>query len=231
MNLKIGFPIAVAEFDKPETVGILKKMLDIGCGAIQVHGHSDLLSAKPGHLNLIKQFDYRTLHLPELHDQTTDQALINAALRVADAMQAQDFTLHPTGLSSFGWLAGVFGDRLSIENMDWRKDFGKTPSDLEKVFAELPNASWTYDVNHVKTNDPSMNLADDFYQLFKNRLKQYHLSGFVDDEMPHTLLADTKEEEIIAKVEDKTKPIIIESLGFKDMPRLQEEFDYITARL
>jgi hypothetical protein len=231
VNLTIGFSIETSELAKPETAKILNKMLDLGCTAIQIHGHSDLLTTTPRHLDLVKQFGYRTLHLPQLHDQKTAQSLIDAALKVAESIEAQDFTLHPEGLSSFAWLSGVFGQLLSIENMDWRKDFGKSTSDLEKVFTELPNATWTCDVNHIKTNDSSMGLADDFYQLFKSRLKQYHLSGFVDTELPHTLLADTKQDEIIAKIQDKTKAIIIESLGPADMPRLKEEFDYIIARL
>lgn len=231
MNLTIGFSVDLDHLSDPGTEKILNQMLDAGCTAVQVHAHPDLLKATPMHLDIIKQFGYRTVHLPELHDPTSSRELILASQDLGTRIDVQDFTLHPTNLDSFGWLAGEFGDLLSIENMDRRKDFGKTPADLARVFSELPNAGWIFDVNHIKTNDPTMALADEFYKQLSGQLKHYHLSGYVDDNLPHTLLADTRQDEIIAKVTDKTKPIILESLGANDLGRFREELAYVSTRL
>src|SRR3569833_158777 len=115
--------------------------------------------------------------------------------------------------------------------MDWLKTFGNTVDELKQVFAELPNAVWTFDVNHIKTTDPSMDLAKSFYAELGSRLRNYHHSGFVDKNLAHTLLADTKQDDIIAKVEDLSKPIIIESLGAQNIDRFKEELNYIVPRL
>jgi len=231
MNLTIGFSVDLDHLAEPKTARVLNQMLEAGCNAIQVHAHPDLLKSNPGHLDLVRSFSYRTVHLPELKDSESSRELIQASLDLGAKISTHDYTLHPTGLDSFGWLASEFGNLLSIENMDRRKDFGKTPADLTQVFNELPHAGWIFDVNHIKTNDPSMALADEFYNRFSSRLKHYHLSGYVNSRLPHTLLADTRQDEIIAKVTDKTKPIILESLGANDLDRFKEELAYVSARL
>lgn len=227
----IGFSVDLKSLQSDGEHKILGEMLAAGCGAIQIHAHA---GDNPIHLNaldLVKKFDYRTIHIPKFYSRKEAKRAVDSSKRLAKLIDAQDLTMHPNGMDSFAWLTSEFDGNLNIENMDWRKDFGQTAEDLERVFAQLPDAGWTFDVNHVKTNDPSMKLADELYKNLSPHLRQYHLSGFGGEDLPHTLLADTRQDDIIAKVTDLSKPIILESLGPEDIGRFREELDYVLARL
>lgn len=69
------------------------------------------------------------------------------------------------------------GRRLVIENMDFRKRSGRTPEDLEALFAVLPDAGFCLDVAHARSLDSSMTLARELLDRFADRLRQFHVSS------------------------------------------------------
>lgn len=227
----IGFSISPKGLERPDAAKLLRGMLAAGCGAIQLQIKPDLATKQPGHLEVVSQFEYKTIHLPYLKDADNSPELNQALKKLATEIGAKNFTFHPDNSGSFKWLGEEFGDQICVENMDWQKDFGQNQADLEEVFSDLPSAGWTYDVNHVLTNDRSLELGKELYKSFAPRLRQYHLSGFGGENLPHTLLADTKQAEIIGLVKDLAKPIILESLGSINLERYQEELDYVLPRL
>lgn len=216
----------MAGLKRPDAPALLNGMLEAGCRAIQLQIVPRIIEEWPKHLDIINQFEYRTIHLPYLKEADNDAELNKALHKLIDEINAQNLTFHPKN-TDFRWLADEFGEQICAENMDWQKDFGQSPKDLKKVFDELPNAGWTFDVNHVLTNDPSLKLGDELYEAFAPRLRQYHLSGFGGTNLPHTLLADTKQDQVINLIKDRSKPIILESLGSINLERYQEELNYL----
>lgn len=109
--------------------------------------------------------------------------------------------------------------------MDRAKVFGQTPSDMRTVFDDAPQAQWTFDLNHVYSNDDSMQLVDDFYDL-SDRLAHYHVSGYGGPELPHTTLHDSNQNIILRSIRTN-HPIIIESYGTADIADFHDELVYV----
>lgn len=228
----IGFSVSLKGLNRPDAPELLQGMLSAGCRAIQLQIQPNIVEEWPKHLDIVNQFEYRTIHLPYLKQKADNDPKLNEALqKLIDEVGAQNFTFHPMNTPHLSWLSDEFGSQICAENMDWQKDFGQTVEDLKNVFAELPDAGWTFDVNHVLTNDPTLKLGYELYRAFAQQLRQYHLSGFGGGDLPHTLIADTKQDQIINLIKDRSKPIILESLGSINLERYQEELDYVVSRL
>ncbi len=71
----------------------------------------------------------------------------------------------------------ALGRRIVFENMDDRKDAGRTAAELAPLFAELPEAGFCLDVAHAHTIDPSMSVAGELLDRFRGRLREVHLSS------------------------------------------------------
>jgi hypothetical protein len=52
-----------------------------------------------------------------------------------------------------------FGTAIRIENRDKRKPIGRTAAELQKIFEELPEATFCFDVGHARQFDPTMTAA------------------------------------------------------------------------
>jgi hypothetical protein len=111
--------------------------------------------------------------------------------------------------------------------MDIDKKFGKSIEDMKHVFELCPDAKWVFDLNHVYTNDNTMETAKDFYNTFKQRLTHYHLSGYGGF---HDALCLSKEDIILKGIQSLEFPIIDEgNLLLKGV--LKEEFEYVSNRI
>jgi hypothetical protein len=224
---KIGFSVIISP-KRPTNfyLQLLEKMQTAGCEAIEIHTpehnkiNRDLIMA-------IKQFSYRSIHTTDLTPQSLNEA--NYYQSLTSEIDTHALTIHPHTMQKWSWLHEYFGSKASFENMDWRKPFGTSPDDMSEVFEQYSNARWTYDLNHVYTNDDTMILADEFYSRFDN-LGHYHLSGFKDERLPHTTLHTTHQNIIIEAVKSN-HPIIIESYGIDDIENFETELEYITPRL
>jgi len=60
--------------------------------------------------------------------------------------------------------------------MDKRKPIGQTAEDLGNIFDEFPDASFCFDIGHVRQVDPTMSEAIAILHRFRSRLKQLHVS-------------------------------------------------------
>ena len=60
--------------------------------------------------------------------------------------------------------------------MDKRKPYGRTTSELAKVFQKLPEASFCFDIGHARQVDPTMTVAYFLLKELGGRLRQLHVS-------------------------------------------------------
>lgn len=97
------------------------------------------------------------------------------------------------------------GNRLSLENMDFRKDRGRVAAELEPFFAALPDASFCLDVAHAHSIDSSMNAATELLDRVGSRLHQVHLSSLDDD--GHHLPLREADEPLFAPVLDRCRDV------------------------
>lgn len=189
-------------------------------------------------LELFKQFKYKSIHLPAVERKNETKVFLKypnkryeSFLEIIDKIikfsKPDTVLVHPDVVSDFNYFNLRYGSLLAYENMDNRKEFGKTVEDMENVFAQSPQAKWVFDVNHVYTVDPTMKLADDFFNKFKDRLIHYHLSGYGGF---HNPLCLTREDIILKGIKSIDFPIVDEGQTIQKNV-LSEEYDYIVKRL
>lgn len=119
-------------------------------------------------------FRYTSVHAPAKHiREDTVDTLSELPLWV------RSIVAHPDVISDFDAYRRL-GTRLVLENMDDRKQSGRTPAEMTAVFEELPEAGFCLDVAHVWSIDPSMELAHDLLDRFRARLRHVHLSSLSD---------------------------------------------------
>ena len=229
---KLGFSVIVNdETSVTAVVELLDAMLTAGCEAIELHLMQSVSMSQAGKNRLfaaISKFSYRSIHASHLTtpEQSADIRHYQDLLRQIDA---QAIIIHPDGMAQWRWLIDAFGSLASFENMDCEKDFGQTPSDMRTVFDDAPQAQWTFDLNHVYSNDKNMQTIDEFYGL-SDRLAHYHVSGYGGPELPHTTLHNNNQDSILHSIRTD-HPIIIESYGVDDIADFRDELVYVRRLL
>ena len=133
-------------------------------------------------------FRYVSVHAPVKAVSGSD------AERAADIaglpFSVRSIVIHPDLIADPApWRA--HGRRVVIENMDARKDSGRTAAELKPLFDELPEAGFCLDIAHAHSIDPSMSLATELLDAFRGRLRQVHLSSLRDGS--HTTLTPEDE--------------------------------------
>jgi hypothetical protein len=227
---RLGFStIYTHEHDKQFYRKLLKEMLAAGCSAIELQTPGQTPLDDSELVDLLKQFGYRSIHTSDIHNPTDDADALAYYRELAQRIDADALTIHPYTMGHWAWLTNYFGELASFENMDRFKPFGRTPEDLVQVRNEYPTARWTFDINHVFTNDPSLASVTEFYEQL-GAPGHYHISGFKDASLPHTKLYTTHQDAIITAVRTDA-PVIIESFGPTDIEQFKREYDYIAERL
>jgi hypothetical protein len=176
----------------------------------------------------VSQFEYISLHL--LHVIPYDNVekakdVLKIVQRLQDKFNFKAVVIHPDEVENWNVFLG-FSLPILIENMDWRKEIGKYTDSLKDIFSKF-DVPMVLDLNHCYTNDPSMRLAQEISETFKNRIAEIHLSGF---EYRHEPLFKTKQLEILEAIPDKNLPIIIES-GCETIEELKKEYAYVRTFL
>lgn len=132
-------------------------------------------------VSLLRKFKYKSIHMPVLNDNNfisyPNQSIGNelAAIdNIIEEINPDTILFHPDQVRDFGWAKEKYGNRLAFENMDSKKLFGKTVEDMTKVFELCPDAKFILDVNHVYTNDQTIDvpIIHEGNLLEKNILKK-----------------------------------------------------------
>ena len=121
----------------------------------------------------LSYFDYISLHLPSKLINLTEEEIVDKLLLLNK--NTWSFIVHPDVLSKFEkW--NLLGNTLCIENMDKRKECGRTVVELDLIFNKLTQATFCLDIAHAKQVDNSMLEAYNMLQKYKQKLVQIHIS-------------------------------------------------------
>ncbi len=123
-------------------------------------------------------FRYISIHGPSKNLMGDEERLVAELARLS--RYANAIVMHPDTIEEpSNFLA--LGHKLLLENMDARKDSGRTRRELEPLFGELPDAGFCLDVPHAWSVDPTMEVAGELLDSFGPRLRHVHISSLSDD--------------------------------------------------
>ncbi|MCX6765417.1 MAG: hypothetical protein NT136_00360 [Candidatus Moranbacteria bacterium] len=206
---------------------ISKEMLDIirntGANAVEL-GSDQAEQLKDLEVSDFQGFSYISIHAPSNVIYGQNQEAVKVLDSIQEAHERFSFkcvVIHPDRVDNWD-IFDNYNFPIAVENMDFRKNFGKTVKDVKQVL-ENNDYGFVLDLNHCYSNDKSLRLAWDFYKAFKNRLCEIHISGF---QKYHEPLFKTRQNKIIKMLPKKEVPIIIESVC-DDMKEIKKELEYV----
>lgn len=138
-------------------------------------------------------FRYVSVHAPSKGMTMPEEQLVKQLLKLPRWIDA--IVVHPDVIADPLNYAPL-GRRLVIENMDERKDDGRTVSELQRFFDLLPDAGLCFDIAHACSIDDSMEEGSSILDAFTGRLRHVHLSSL--DEDSHHVALRAEDEELFA---------------------------------
>lgn len=135
-------------------------------------------------------FRYLAIHGPSKGRVLPEPALV-AMLDELSALVA-GVVMHPDTIEDPAPYRAL-GRKLVLENMDSRKDTGRSVEELKPLFAELPKAGFCFDIAHAWSIDASMSAGGELLDAFRSRLRHLHVSS-LSHELHHQPLTEEDEE-------------------------------------
>lgn len=211
-----------------ERIGFFKKL---GCPAIELgYTKEARLAREPLEEldpNLLQDFFWVSLHAPggdwKIRNDESTREVLKKIQDFHDRRPLNLVIFHPDSFEDFSVMKR-FSFPVAIENMDARKFSFQRPDTLQPVFSKNPAWRLILDLNHVYSNDPSMRLAAAFARAFRDRIVEFHISGFAK---LHEPMYQTHKTEILSAVFDRSLPIIVES-QLTSLEDARREYEYIT---
>lgn len=166
-----------------------------------------LVSAVPS-LDL-SDFEHVSFHAPSRIQPEDEQTVFEL---LSSLPPEWPIVVHP-GITFTPSLWRTLGARLCIENMDARKQMGRTVSEVRSLFGLFPEASLCLDVGHARQVDPTMASAILMLTEHRARLRQIHVSdiGPMGEHHPLGPLSKWAYARVARKI-PRSCPLIIESV-------------------
>jgi len=139
-------------------------------------------------------FRYLSIHGPSKGREIPETKLVSTLARLAE--RAQAIVMHPDTIKDPGHYR-ILGRKLVLENMDARKDDGRTVEELEPWFSALPEAGFCFDIAHASSLDATMTLGGELLDAFRARLRHVHVSS-MGPSLHHVPLTASDEELFMA---------------------------------
>lgn len=179
---------------------------------------------------ILEEFDFVSVHAIDFMYDNDDSSheVLQKIEQICIKYNINNVVFHTDKVLNWDVIAQYQNIPASIENMDDRKEFGRTLADVQSILNKY-DFGLTLDLQHCFVNDPTMKLAQDLQEIFKERIVEYHISGF-DKQVLHYPLYKTHQDIIIKSLAYKNVPIIIESV-FDDFSESETELRYIQERL
>jgi len=191
--------------------------------ALRIAEVEPLLRALPN-LNL-DRYRYISFHAPSAFREDEEEHLVSLLSRLPAAWP---IVLHPDAIYRVSrWTS--LAARLAIENMDRRKNTGRSVSELKGVFEFLPQAKMCFDLGHARQVDPSMIGAYQLLKAFAQRIVQLHVSE-VDTLNRHDVISRAAEMAFfqVRQFIPKAAAVILESrVQEKDIRREAEKVRFL----
>jgi hypothetical protein len=121
----------------------------------------------------LETFRYISIHAPSQFSGSSERHI--QSLLAKQLWRRWPIILHPDAITDFGMWRDL-GPILSVENMDKRKPVGRSRRELDRIFKELPDARFCFDIGHARQFDPTMTEAYLILREFGSRLTQVHVS-------------------------------------------------------
>jgi hypothetical protein len=237
-NIEFGLAIASGTGNPKELERYLHEALDSSIQAVElsftrVSKIRD--SITPEAVSLFSKFKYKSIHFPVkneanetiMYPNNISEEEIGKIDNLLEKVSVDTLVIHPDQITDSDWLVNKYGRLLAFENLDIKKSFGKTVDQMEEVFKRYPDTKFVFDLNHVYTNDQSMESAKNFFDKFETRMAHYHFSGYGGF---HSPLCQSKEDIILKGLISLKYPVIHEG-NLLQKRLLKEERDYISSRL
>ena len=132
-------------------------------------------------------FRYLSVHAPSKHRSMTEAEFVAVLAALPAFVDA--IVVHPDQIED-PLAYRPLGARLVLENMDDRKGYGRHGSELEALFAMLPEAGFCFDIAHAWSVDPEMEVGEELLDRFAPRLRHVHLSSVNERSGHEPLRAD-----------------------------------------
>jgi hypothetical protein len=161
----------------------------------------------------IKRFDYVSIHAPYQEVRykrgLNTEKIIEKLKHLCECLPIQGIVLHPDITDDFKYLENS-GLPFLIENLDNKKEFGKTPEHFTKLIKEC-SFGFVFDAQHAFENDSTMKSGIELISIMGDRLKEMHVSGQTKSEIHYPIHASDNREAIQKILELKIKvPKILE---------------------
>jgi hypothetical protein len=178
----------------------------IELSALRLKELRPLIAALPD-LDLTK-YRYISMHIPSAFSAAEEAGLISL---LRDVPSNWTLVLHPDSIHNHE-LWQSLSSRIALENMDRRKNCGRTAKELSACFDLLPEAKFCFDIGHARQFDPSMAEAYTILTTFLDRLVQVHVSE-VDAQSRHAVITYAAELAFreVAHLIPENVPLILES--------------------
>jgi Xylose isomerase-like TIM barrel len=135
-------------------------------------------------------FRYVSVHAPSKELAMPEPDLVKDLAKLPRWIDA--VVVHPDVIGDPANYAPL-GRRLVLENMDKRKENGRSVEELQGFFEQLPEAGLCFDVAHAASIDASMEEGARILDAFAGRLRHVHLSS-LDEASHHVSLRPDDEE-------------------------------------
>jgi hypothetical protein len=118
-------------------------------------------------------FTYISFHAPSSFKPEEEEHVVELLEKIKE--RGWNIIVHPDVIRK-PQLWRCFGAHLLVENMDRRKPVGRTASELEAIFKELPEARLCLDMAHARQLDTTLTLLAQIVRQFSERIAQVHIS-------------------------------------------------------
>jgi hypothetical protein len=215
--------IALGDFSRALALLGAYNFRAVELSALRIAEVEPLLRALPS-LNL-ERYKYISFHAPSAFREDEEEYLVSLLSKLPDAWP---IVLHPDAIYRVSRWASL-APRLAIENMDRRKNTGRSVSELKEIFEFLPQAKMCFDLGHARQVDPSMIGAYQLLKTFAKRIVQLHISE-VDTLNRHDVISLAAEMAFfqVRQFIPKAAAVILESrVQEKDIRREAEKVRFL----
>jgi len=211
-NMRIGFStgsLALDDVRRGLRMATHQRVKAIELSALREQELDPLLGSLDSLEEELRPFEHIALHAPSRLERMTEEQVVTRLKKVATRGWA--IIVHPDVIHDYQ-LWRQLARAVCLENMDKRKRTGRTARELAHYFAEIPDATFCFDIGHARQIDPTMGEAAEFLRCFSDRLRQIHMS-YVNSQSRHERLnfeSLTAFRRVAHRIDDRV-PVILET--------------------